>query len=92
MRLCGNLCALVTELEERNIISRSVLDLKFGEKAVVVGFAEPNVACQLLTIGIIPDLPISLVRRAPFGGAVCLRLGETVVAVRSSEAKNILVK
>jgi len=70
---------------------RTVLDLKEGEEGLVKDFKDSRIACNLLTIGIIPDTPISLVRKAPFGGAVCLKLGRTFVAVRSAEAKSILI-
>ena len=72
-------------------MNRTVLDLDVGEEAVVRDFHEANVACKLLTIGIVPDARISLIRKAPFGGAVCLKLGDTFIAVRNNEAKTILV-
>lgn len=70
---------------------RTVLDLKVGEEAVVKDFKEASVACNLLSIGIIPETRISLIRKAPFGGAVCLKLGQTFVAVRNNEAKAIVL-
>ena len=72
-------------------MNRTVLGLDVGEEAVVRDFHEANVACKLLTIGIVPDAKISLIRKAPFGGAVCLKLGDTFIAVRNNEAKTILV-
>lgn len=70
---------------------RSVLDLKMGEEAMVKAFSDSRIACNLLTIGIIPDTPIAMIRKAPFGGAVCLKLGRTFIAVRTIEAKSILI-
>ncbi len=70
-------------------MNRTVLDLKIGEEAVIKDFQEASVACKLLTIGIVPDTRIALIRKAPFGGALCLKLGQTFVAVRKNEAKAI---
>ena len=72
-------------------MNRTVLDLKIGEEAVVRDFHEASVACKLLTVGIVPQSRISMIRKAPFGGAVCLKLGETFIAVRNREARAILV-
>jgi len=73
-------------------MKRTLLDLEIGQEGIVKDFKEASLACKLLTIGIVPDTKISLVRRAPFGGAVCLRLGQTFVAVRDSEAKAIILQ
>lgn len=70
-------------------MSRTVLDLKVGEEGVIKDFQESSVACKLLTIGIVPEARISVIRKSPFGGALCLKLGQTFVAVRRSEAKAI---
>jgi ferrous iron transport protein A len=72
--------------------NRNVLDLKIGEEGIVKKFSDSGMACKLLTIGIIPDSRIALIRKAPFGGAYCLRLGKTFVAVRTSEAKSIIIE
>ena len=73
-------------------MTKSVLDLKIGQSATVKSFSDENLACKLLTVGIIPDSTISLIRKAPFGGAYCIKLGQTYIAVRTSEAASILIK
>jgi len=73
-------------------MNRTVLDLKVGEEGIISDFKEASVACRLLTIGIVPDSRISVIRKSPFGGALCLKLGETFVAVRKSEAKAIILQ
>ncbi len=78
--------------DQRSISVRTVLDLNIGEEALVKDYTDTRIACKLLTIGIVPNTPIALIRKAPFGGAVCLRLGATFVAVRRSEAKSILIQ
>ena len=71
---------------------RNVLDLKPGEEGVVKMFTDQSMACKLLTIGIIPESRIMLIRKAPFGGAYCLKLGNTFVAVRDKEARSIIIE
>lgn len=71
---------------------RTVLDLKIGEEGTIKDFKEENVACKLLTIGIVPHTNISLIRKAPFGGALCFKLGETFIALRTQEAKAIIIE
>ncbi len=73
-------------------MDKNVLHLKNGEEATVVRFADHGMACKLLTIGIIPDSRIKMIRKAPFGGAYCLKLGNTFVAVRADEARSIIIK
>lgn len=70
---------------------RRVIDLHPGETAMVKQFADPNMACRLITLGVIPNCPISMISKAPFGGAYCIKLGETLIAVRTEEAKSILI-
>ena len=73
-------------------MERTVLNLSIGEEATISRFKEASVACKLLTIGIVPDARITLMRKAPFGGAVCLKLGQTFIAVRNSEAGSIILE
>lgn len=73
-------------------MNRNVLDLAKGEEATVKEFADSSMACKLLTIGIIPDSRITMIRKSPFGGAYCLKLGDTFIAVREKEAKSIVIQ
>ena len=73
-------------------MGKTVLDLSIGEEAVIKDFNEENVASTLLTIGLVPHTRIALIRKAPFGGAVCLQIGQTFVALRNSEARAINIE
>lgn len=49
--------------------------------------------CQrLLDLGLVPDTPIEVVRRAPMSGPVAYRVRGFCIALRSSEADLILVE
>lgn len=71
--------------------SRSILDLKPGEEGTVHSFNESSLACNLMTLGVLPETKIKLIRKSPMGSAVCLQLGEYLLAVRKSQASNILI-
>jgi len=72
--------------------TKTVLDLKVGEEGVIKDVKEESYACKLLTLGITPDTHVSLIRRSPLGSAVCLKIGETYLAIRKKEAKSIALK
>ena len=68
------------------------MDLKKGETATVQQFVNESLSCKLLTMGIIPEAKITMVRKAPFGGAYYLKLSGHNIAVRENEAASIIIK
>ncbi|MCB0647733.1 MAG: ferrous iron transport protein A [Saprospiraceae bacterium] len=70
---------------------RSVLHLREGEWAYIQSLEELDLTCRLLTLGVLPKSKVQLVRKAPFGGAYYLKINENCVAVRTEEAKHILI-
>ncbi len=73
-------------------MERSVFDLKSGETGTIKKFKDRSMACTLLTIGMIPEAQIVMMARSPFGGAVRLKMGDTFIAIRDNEAKNIIIE
>jgi Fe2+ transport system protein FeoA len=71
---------------------RTILDLEKGESAIVERFNNEFLSCKLLTMGILPEAKITMVRKAPFGGAYYLKLNGLNVAVRSNEAASIIIR
>jgi len=71
---------------------RTIIDLKKGETAIVKQFDNESLSCKLLTMGVLPDAKITLVRKAPFGGAYYLKLNGLNIAVRRNEAASIIIK
>lgn len=70
---------------------RSVLHLREGEWAYIQSLEELDLTCRLMTLGVLPKSKVQLVRKAPFGGAYYLKINENCVAVRTEEAKHILI-
>ena len=46
---------------------------------------------RLMALGLIPGMPIVVVRRAPLGDPIELRFNETEICLRAEEARAILV-
>ncbi len=73
-------------------MSKTVLDLRIGEQGVIKALKEESMTCTLLTLGITPETTISLIRKSPLGSALCIRIGDTDVAIRKKEAQSIILK
>ncbi|MFM1843861.1 MAG: hypothetical protein RLZZ490_2604 [Cyanobacteriota bacterium] len=75
----------------------SLLELSVGQIAVVksiqLGVHGPGLITRLEAMGILPDKPIQVLRKAMFGGPIHLRIGSTTeVAMRRTEAQLIAVE
>jgi len=73
-------------------MGKTVLDLRIGEHGVIKDVQQDSFACKLLTLGITPDTSVCLVRKSPLGSALCLKIGETYLAIRKKEALSITLK
>jgi ferrous iron transport protein A len=71
---------------------KTLLQLKPGEVAIVKHFADLEATCKLLTLGIVPNAKIEVVRKSPFGGAIYVKLENNFVAMRESEAASVEIE
>ena len=71
---------------------RSILDFLPLEECTILGFSNMEMACRLMAIGVVPHSRCKILRYAPFGGAVSIQIGQTIIAVRKEEAKSIIVE
>ncbi|MCM1982449.1 FeoA family protein [Lyngbya confervoides] len=74
----------------------TLLDLEIGQIAsvheILRDYQNQNLITRLEALGIIPEKPIQILRKAILGGPLHLRIGSTTeVAMRRSEAQHILV-
>lgn len=66
--------------------------LKDGEKAVITKVnGAGNLRCRLLDMGLIPKTTVTIVKRAPMGDPLEIRLRGYELTIRKDEAKNIEV-
>lgn len=79
--------------EQRQEGSMSVYDLKPGETARVTHVnARGSIRQRLLDMGLLPDAAIEMLRVAPAGHPVWVRLDGTQLALRQAEARAVLVE
>ncbi len=71
---------------------RTLDKLPIGESAVVhrVG-CEERVGCRLMEMGLLPGTPIEMVRRAPLGDPIEIRLRGYLLSLRSADAADVLL-
>jgi ferrous iron transport protein A len=66
--------------------------LKVGACGTIRQFTNDQMASKMLSMGILPGKILKLVRRAPFGGGLYIKVGDNNIAVRDVEAQNILIE
>ena len=71
--------------------AKNITNLHFGETAIISEFSDGYVACKLMAMGLLPGVGIILIRKSPFGGAYYIKARNHYVALRSNEAKSVLV-
>jgi len=75
-------------LKERK--TRKLGELEAGTRAIVRKVSgEPELLRRLMELGFVPGTMITLVRRAPMGDPIELRLRGTHFSIRNSEADRI---
>ena len=71
---------------------RALDDLAPGESGVIVRLVgDQGIAHRLMELGLVPGTCVEVVRRAPLGDPVELRLRQVHLSIRRSEAANIHV-
>jgi ferrous iron transport protein A len=68
-------------------------DLSPGDRAVVESVAgEPRLVQRLYEFGLLEGEEVELIARAPLGDPIEIRLGNTRLSLRKSEAAGIIVR
>ncbi len=65
--------------------------MKPGQKAVVVGFTDQQIALKLLEMGVLPGIELTVKHIAPMGDPMAIDLDNYLLALRKDEAATILV-
>ena len=66
--------------------------LSLGEIAYIKDCTDNSYACKLLTLGLLPKTQVCIVRKAPIGGALYIKLNGHQIAIRKEEADAIIVE
>jgi ferrous iron transport protein A len=74
-------------------VTRALDELRPGESSVIVSIdGEPRTARRLMELGLVPGTTVEVVRRAPMGDPVELRVRRTHLSIRRSEAERVHVE
>ncbi|MBK9213407.1 MAG: ferrous iron transport protein A [Saprospiraceae bacterium] len=71
---------------------RTVYDLPLEAKAKIVFFNDDLTASKLMTMGVLQNKEITMVGKAPFGGACYIKVDNQRLALRKSEAEMIIIE
>ena len=69
----------------------TLADLRPGQAARIDGFASPDVPARVLEMGLLPGTDVTLVRVAPLGDPVEVRVRGFLLSLRKDEARGIAV-
>ncbi len=70
----------------------TILDLKTGQIALVKQFSDFEATCKLLTMGLVPNARVELIRKSPFGGAFYVKLDNHIIGMRAVEAASVEIE
>ena len=82
----------MTAILSSPIVQPNAYLLQPGEEGVIVGFSSPELAANLMAMGVLPGSKIRYVRRAPFAGAFYLAIDHHFLALRKTEFEAILIR
>ncbi|MBL7816282.1 MAG: ferrous iron transport protein A [Saprospiraceae bacterium] len=71
---------------------QTLSNLKVGSCGKIRQFTDDQMASKMMSMGILPGKVLKLIRRAPFGGGLYLKVEDNNIAVREVEAQNILIE
>jgi ferrous iron transport protein A len=63
-----------------------------GKKAIVRKFNREDIFLKTLEMGMLPNTTIEVVGIAPLGDPICVKVLETLLSIRKSEAEHIEVE
>ena len=73
-------------------VERALGELRPGERAKVVGYRAQTAYCdQLMRLGLIPGTEFAVIRRAPLGDPIEIRVRGFALVLRPSEAHDLIL-
>ena len=71
---------------------KKLSDMKIGESGIVRSIGDlKELKNRLIELGIL-NTPIKVVKKSPFNDPIAVNLGNTTIALRSEDAKNLEVE
>lgn len=69
----------------------TIADLKPGDKAVVKGWLSATPPIRLMELGILPGTPIEIIRFAPLGDPIDIKVRGYHLSIRKEDASQIMI-
>lgn len=70
----------------------TITDLKPGDRATLMGWATDEPPARLLEFGLLPGTEIELIRYAPLGDPIDIKVRGFHLTIRKTEASQIILK
>jgi len=76
------------------VVATPITDQHIGSQnsGTVAGFTNDQMGSKLLAMGVLPGSKITVIREAPFGGGIVVKVDNNYLALRKQEAACILLK
>ncbi|MBI3929779.1 MAG: ferrous iron transport protein A [Armatimonadetes bacterium] len=72
--------------------ARRLSEVPFQERVEILGVtAAPDLLRRLFSLGVRPGAQVEVLRKAPLGDPLEVKIHETLLSIRSSEASTVLV-
>ncbi len=71
---------------------QTLLNVKIQESALIEKYTDLELEVKLLEFGLTPNSKITILRKTPFNGPIIIQTENGQLALRTSEAKTVLVK
>lgn len=72
-------------------MSRSVADLKPGQRGIITGLRPDELTLKLMEMGCLPGAEVEVRHVAPFGDPLCVRVAGYHLSLRKNEAATLLI-
>ena len=72
-------------------MKKRLIDMREGTTGRVLGFQDDEIGAKLLEMGCFPGNKVKIIRSAPFGCPLYVKVGHHQLALRKQEAENILI-
>lgn len=70
----------------------TLTDLHIGGKGIITGFQDEQLSLLLNELGFFMGEMVELTSKAPLGDPICIKSEESLISIRRSDAKSILIK
>jgi len=83
---------LASLLQQKQSLMRTLASLKPGEKARIKGFVDHKASLKLMEMGCIPGEEVMVLRIAPLGDPMAIRIAGYTLSLRKKEASLIYLE